>query len=167
MVYQIRSPVPHQTVQPCQIKHLRTNRETQTFATLKFLHSRVVTSKIKEMSDLTIEAAIGAIAAAFGIVSWRLHLSYRVGIVSGIVTYISSATLILLNQEWGNLVAILAYYLLGVGVFRAILEYRREDPRSEENAGSGDCLERPSQLGSDSAIRRILRKATTRITTIR
>jgi ABC-type proline/glycine betaine transport system permease subunit len=84
---------------------------------------------VDSATDTTIiDAAILLAVVAFGTVCWYLRLSYRISVVAGLVLLVVAAVSDTVGQvHAGNLVAIMAYYALAVGVALAIVEWRRED----------------------------------------
>jgi hypothetical protein len=77
---------------------------------------------------------------AFGIISWRLRISYRLSIVAGLLFLVVAAVKVAAGQEdAANLIAVIAYYALVVGVSLAIVQYvRKERERRTVRARPGD-----------------------------
>lgn len=83
------------------------------------------------MSDIDF-ALLGAFIA-FGVVSWRSRISYRVSVTLGLVL-LAVATALAIGDMGGaaDFVAALAYYSLLVGVALAVVEYRRNEKTSRK-----------------------------------
>lgn len=72
-----------------------------------------------------LQAGILVILIAYGIASWHFRLSSRLNITTGLLLLAMTAIAVAAGQEnFGNFLATLAYYLLAIGVVLAIREYR-------------------------------------------
>lgn len=74
-----------------------------------------------------IELGLLLASVIFGILCFYFRISYRVSVGSGIVALVGAGVSLALGREdVGNMIGLLAYYLLVVGVVLALLEYRTE-----------------------------------------
>jgi ABC-type proline/glycine betaine transport system permease subunit len=75
-----------------------------------------------------VDLAIAALLIVIGMVFWFLRISYKVGIVGGIMLLVVSAISNWTgNQNLSNLIAIFAYYCLLIGVLFAVVKLRRRN----------------------------------------
>ncbi len=88
-----------------------------------------------------IDWAIFAVFVAYGVASWYYHISYRVSIAAGLLILLIAASVVALGYAGiGAFVAILAYYLLVIGVAIAIVDSVRKERMKRTHSEKGGEL---------------------------
>lgn len=71
-----------------------------------------------------VDLLVFSIFIAFGIISWRLRISYRVSVVAGLLLLVVAAAATSIGQQdVADFIAAFVYYFLVVGVSLAIWGY--------------------------------------------